>query len=147
MKLLVAVDGSQQALEAARHALRLCAAGLNAEFVLATVQEPTFLEMVLPPTSDVLERVTGAVGHRALKGAEALLRAAGVPFEHEIGSGEVAPTLLSIAQTRGCDGIVLGARGLGAVRGALLGSVSQAILQAATVPVTVVRRIDAEGPV
>jgi c-di-AMP phosphodiesterase-like protein len=27
-------------------------------------------------------------------------------------SGEVAPTRLSIAQARGCDGIVLGARGL-----------------------------------
>lgn len=147
MKLLVAVDGSEQALDAARHALRLREAGLKAEIVLATVQEPTFLyEMVLPPTSDVLERVSGAVGHRALEGAEALLREAGVPFEHEIGSGEVAPTLLSIAQARGCEGIVLGARGLGAVRGALLGSVSQAILHTATVPVTVVRHLGAEGP-
>jgi nucleotide-binding universal stress UspA family protein len=48
---------------------------------------------------------------------------------------------------RGCDGIVLGARGLGAVRGALLGSESQAILQADAMPVTVVRQIDTEGPV
>lgn len=148
MELLVAVDGSQQSLEAARHALRLRAAGLAAEFVLVTVQEPTFLyEMVLAPTSDVLERVSGAVGHRALAQAEALFRAAGVPFEHEIGSGEVAPTLLSIAQARGCDGIILGARGLGAVRGALLGSVSQAVVQAATIPVTVVKRVDAAGAV
>jgi nucleotide-binding universal stress UspA family protein len=148
MKLLVAVDGSEQALEAARYALRLCAAGLEAEFVLATVQEPTFLyEMVLPPTSDVLERVSGAVGHRALEGAESLFRTAGVAFEHAIGSREVAPTLPSIARARGCDGIVLGARGLGAVRGALLGSVSQAVLRAATMPVTVVRHTDAESQV
>jgi nucleotide-binding universal stress UspA family protein len=48
---------------------------------------------------------------------------------------------------RGCDGIVLGARGLGAVGGALLDRESQAILQAAAMPVTVVRRSDAEGPV
>lgn len=94
--------------------------------MLATVQEPTFLyEMVLPPTADVFERVSGAVGHRALAGAEALLREAGVSFEREIGSGEVAPTLLSIAQAHGCEGIVLGARGLGSVSSALLGSVSQ----------------------
>ncbi len=148
MKLLVAVDGSEQALEAARYALRLRDAGLKAEIVLANVQEPTFLyEMVLPPNSDVLDRVSGAVGHRALVGAEALLRDAGVPFEIEIGSGEIAPVLLSIAQARGCDGIVLGARGLGALRSALLGSVSQALLHTATMPVTVVRTIDADGEV
>lgn len=144
MKLLIAVDGSELALEAVRHVLRLRRAGLEAEIVLATVQEPTFLyEMVLPPTADVLERVTGAVGHRDLAGAEALLRDAGVPFECEIGAGEVAPTLLSIARARGCDGIFLGARGLGAVRSALLGSVSQAVLHAATLPVTVVRPLNA----
>lgn len=148
MKPLVAADGSESSVDAARHALRLHAAGLSAEFVLVTVQEPTFLyEMVLPPTSDVLERVSGAVGHRALAGAEALFRAAGVPFDREIGSGEVAPTLLSIAQASGCEGIILGARGLGPVRGALLGSVSQAVVQAATIPVTIVRGVPAEGGV
>lgn len=146
MKLLIAVDGSELALEAVRHALRLREAGLQAEIVLATVQEPTFLyEMVLPPTADVIERVSGAVSHRALEGAEALLREAGVPFEREIGSGEIASTLLSIARAQRCDGIVLGARGMGAVRSALLGSVSQAILHATTLPVTVVRSIDADG--
>ena len=139
MKLLVAVDGSEPALEAVRHALRLREAGLKAEIVLANVQEPTFLyEMVVPPTSEVLERVSGAFGHHALTGAEALLREAGVPFEHEVGSGEFAPTLLSIARARGCEGIVLGARGLGAIRSALLGSASQAVVQAANMPVTVV---------
>ena len=145
MKLLIAVDGSELSLEGVRHVLRLREAGLRADIVLATVQEPTFLyEMVLPPTSDVLERVSGAVGHRALDRAEALLREAGVPFEREIGSGEIAPTLLSIAHAQRCDGIVLGARGMGAVRSALLGSVSQAILHATTLPVTVVRPIDAD---
>lgn len=85
------------------HALRLREAGLKEEIVMATVQEPTFLyELVLPPTADVLERVSSAVGHRALPGAEALLRDGGMRFECEIGAGEVAPTLLSIARLRDC---------------------------------------------
>jgi|APFre7841882630_1041343.scaffolds.fasta_scaffold05872_2 nucleotide-binding universal stress UspA family protein len=140
MKLLVAVDGSDLALDAVRHALRLRDAGLKADLVLATVQEPTFLyEMVLPPSAEVLERVSGAVGNRALEGAEALLRAAGVPFEREIGSGDPAQTLIELAGRHGCEGIIVGARGLGAVRSALLGSVSQAVLHAAMVPVTIVK--------
>jgi len=38
--------------------------------------------------------------------------------------------------------IVMGARGLGAVRGVLLGSVSQGVLQRARVPVTIVKDED-----
>lgn len=145
MKLLVAVDGSDLALDAVRHALRLRDAGLNADLVLATVQEPTFLyEMVLPPSADVLERMSGAVGNRALEGAEALLRAAAVPFEREIGSGDPAQTLIDLAGRHGCEGIIVGARGLGAMRSALLGSVSQAVLHASTVPVTVVKHAPPE---
>lgn len=145
MKLLVAVDGSDLALDAVRHALRLRDAGLKADLVLATVQEPTYLyEMLLPPSSEVLELVSGAVGNRALKGAEALLRAAAVPFEREIGSGDAAQTLVELAGRHGCEGIIVGARGLGAVRSALLGSVSQAVLHASMVPVTVVKHTPPE---
>ena len=140
MKILVAVDGSETSLHAVRHALHLKREGLRADIVLATVQQPTFFyEMVLAPDTDVLERLSGAVGGRALAPAQALLEAAGVSCTHEIGSGEVAPTLVEIAERQGCDAIVMGARGLGAVRGALLGSVSQGVLQRARVPVTIVK--------
>jgi len=141
MKILVAVDGSAQALDAIRHALRLRQEGLNASFVLATVQEPTYLyEMVIAPDADVLERVSGAVGSRALAGAEALLDAAGIAYEREIGSGEPAPALVEMAERHGCDTIIMGARGLGALRSALLGSVSQGVLDASRLPVTIVKQ-------
>ena len=140
MKIMVPVDGSEPALDAVRHALRLRQEGLNATFLLATVQEPTFLyEMVLPPNAEVLERVTGAVGSRALAGAEALFDAAGVPYEREIGSGEPAATLVEMAERHGCAAIIMGARGLGALRSTLLGSVSQGVLQTSKVPVTLVK--------
>ena len=61
MKILVPVDGSEPALDAVRHALRLRREGLATTFLLATVQEPVYLyERVLPPDAEVLERVTGA---------------------------------------------------------------------------------------
>ena len=140
MKILLPVDGSEAALDAVRHALHLQRQGLRASFVLATVQEPTYaFEMMLAPDADVLERVTGAVGARALKSAEALFEAAGWAFEREIGSGDPAPTLLEIAQRCGCEAIIMGARGRGVLRSALLGSVSQAVLQASPLPVTIVK--------
>ena len=141
MKILIPVDGSELALNAVRHALHLQRNGLQASFVLVTVQEPTFMyEMILAPDAEVLERVTGAVGSRALEGAQALFKQAGVPFESEIGSGEPAPTLIELAERHGCEAIIMGARGMGALRSALIGSVSQAVLHTAKVPVTIVKQ-------
>ena len=140
MKILIAVDGSDAALVAVRHALHLQREGLRASFVLATVQEPTYtFEMMLAPDADVLDRVTGAVGARALKSAEALFEAAGLAFERETGSGDAAPTLLEIAQRCGCEAIIMGARGRSALQGVLLGSVSQTVLQTSPLPVTIVK--------
>lgn len=140
MKILVPVDGSDEALDAVRYALHLQSEGLRAVFVLATVQEPTYAyEMMLSPDAEVLDRVTGAAGACTLMGAEALFERAGLVFEREIGSGDPAPTLAEIAQRRACKAIIMGARGRGALRSALLGSVSQAVLQASTVPVTIVK--------
>lgn len=140
MKILIAIDGSPAALDAARHGLQLARDGLRTGFVLATVQDPTYLyEMVLAPDAEVLERVSGAVGARALAGAEQLFKVAGVAYEREIGSGDPAATLVEIAQRYGCTAILMGARGMGALRGVLLGSVSQGVLQRAALPVTLVR--------
>ena len=144
MKILVAVDGSEAALDAVRHVLHLWREGLRVTLVLATVQAPTYLyEMILAPDSDVLEKVTGAVGGHALEGAEALCVDAGMSFDREVGSGDPAATLIEIAERHRCEAIILGARGLSALRAALLGSVSQAVLHASKVPVTVVRSADA----
>lgn len=140
MKTLIAIDGSPAALEAARYGLQLARDGLRTGFVLATVQEPTYLyELMLAPGAEVLERVSGAAGERALADAQALFDAAGVAYERAIGSGDPAATLVEIAQRRGCSAILMGARGLGDLRGALLGSVSRGVMRQAAVPVTIVK--------
>jgi nucleotide-binding universal stress UspA family protein len=146
MKILVPVDGSEPALDAVRYALRLRREGLDASFVLANVQEPTYLyEMVMAPDAEVLGKVSGAAGSHALEGAEALFKAAGARFEREIGSGDPAHTLIDIAERHGCETIIMGARGMGALRSALLGSVSQAVLHASKLPVTIVKHAGADS--
>jgi nucleotide-binding universal stress UspA family protein len=144
MKILLPVDGSEHALNAVRYAIRLAQEGLSASFVVMNVQEPTYLyEMVLAPDADVLERVTGAAGNHALEAAQDLLRQAELDFERDVATGDPAHTILETGERYGCDAIILGARGRGVLRSALLGSVSQAVLHGSPVPVTIVKETPA----
>lgn len=140
MKILLPVDGSEHSLDAVRHVIRLVQEGLEAEVLLVNVQEPTYLyEVVLAPSAEVLQRVAGSAGHHSLAAAEDLLRQADVPFEKHLLSGEPGPAILDAGERHDCDAVVIGARGRGIVRSALLGSVSQAVLHGSPVPVTVVK--------
>ena len=144
LNILLPTDGSEHALDAVRHVVTLAEHGLKLNVVLANVQEPTYLyEMVLAPGVELLA-ASAAAGLHALQGAQALLDAARLPYENEVGSGDPAHTLLDIAERYGCDAIVLGARGVGGLREALLGSVTQTLLHDAKIPVTVVKHPEAE---
>jgi nucleotide-binding universal stress UspA family protein len=140
MRILLPQDGSEAALEAVRYALHLVREGLRAEFVLANVQEPTFLyELVLAHNAELLERASGAAGAHALEAGEALLKDAGIECEREIATGDPAHTLVDIIERYRCDAVIMGARGKGGLRRAMLGSVSHEVLHAALVPVTIVK--------
>jgi nucleotide-binding universal stress UspA family protein len=145
LKILLPVDGSEAALDAVRHALRLVADGLAASFVLANVQEPaTLYEMVTAHDPEVLDRISAEAGEHVLQPAEALLRAAGVPWEREIAVGDPGHVLAEMIERHGIGAVVMGARGLGAARSAIAGSVSHWLLVHAPVPVTVVKHVAAE---
>ena len=140
MKILVPLDGSPTALEAVHHCLALSRQGLRVEVVLANVQEPTHLyEMVLAPDPALIERASAAAGVHALEPGERLLRAAGLPYEREVARGDPAHTLLGIAERFGCEAVVMGSRGAGVGRRALLGSVANELLHACPLPVTIVK--------
>ena len=141
MKVLLPVDGSEGALAAVRHALRLMRGGLRASFVLANVQEPASLyEVVVAHDAEVIENVSTAAAVHSLEAAQALMRVAGAEFESEIAHGDPAHMLLDIAERFDCEMIVIGAQGVGTPRRrANFGSVANAVLHGAEVPVMVVR--------
>jgi nucleotide-binding universal stress UspA family protein len=144
LNILLPSDGSERALDAVHHVVKLAKEGLTFKVVLANVQEPTYLyEMVLAPGAELLE-ASIAAGMHALVDAQALLDDAGLPYENEVGSGDPAHMLLDIAERYACDAIVLGARGVGGLREALLGSVAQTLLHDAKIPVTVVKHPEPE---
>jgi nucleotide-binding universal stress UspA family protein len=140
MKLLIPVDGSALALAAVDHAIGWIKAGLKADLLLTNVQEPaSFYELVTLHDPEAIEQLADAAGQDTLAPAVALAQAAGVNFEAVVVTGDVVSMLLEVLEAEGCDGVVMGSHGNGLVARALLGSVSQAVLEKAPVPVTFVK--------
>ena len=141
MKILVPVDGSGASLLAVQQALYMVRQGLQASLVLANVQEPaTLYEMLLAHDAEVIEQVSASAGLHLLEPAQVLVREAGVAHEIEVARGDPAHTLIDILENFGCDLVVMGARGMGLLRSALLGSVAHEVLHAAPVPVLIVKQ-------
>ncbi|AVP56808.1 universal stress protein [Pulveribacter suum] len=146
LRIMIAVDGSALALDAVHHALELVRrGGLRALLVLGHVQEEATLLELATQGADAVATASVEAGQHLLAGAVALVQAAGVPYETELGLGPVAATLVDMVERCGCDALIVGARGLGGLRGALLGSVSQQLVQLSPVPVTVVKHAEADA--
>jgi nucleotide-binding universal stress UspA family protein len=96
-------------------------------------------EMLLARNAEVIEQASADAGAHALQPAEALLRDAGLEYETEVAAGDPAHTLIDILERYACDMVVMGARGTGTLRSAMLGSVSHEMLHAAPVPVLIVK--------
>jgi nucleotide-binding universal stress UspA family protein len=140
MKILVPVDGSDAALEAVRYAIRMMQEGLQGSIVLANVQEPaTLYEVMVAHDPDVIDQVSAEAGLHCLAGARALLDQAGLTVECEVAKGDPAHIIVEISERFECDLVVMGARGTSTLRSALMGSVSNEVLHASSVPVLIVR--------
>ena len=90
---------------------------------------------------DLIAAASVEAGEHLLAPARALLEAAGVAYETDIGLGDPAHTLVDMAERNGADMVVIGAKGHGALSSALLGSVSQEVARACAVPVTIVKHL------
>lgn len=140
MKILLPVDGSELALEAVRFAIRMVKGGLKADAVLANVQEPANLyEVLVVHDPEIIDRASAQAGLHALQGAKALLDESGLEYECEVAKGDPAHTIVEISERFECDLIVMGARGISSVRSAMMGSVSNEVLHASSVPVMIVK--------
>jgi nucleotide-binding universal stress UspA family protein len=127
--VLVPNDGSPTTLRALDHVLARRARGdALLPYLLAVV-----------PHAEGVEENLEALGRAATSEARARLGAAGVPYVLGVAAGPPAVAIARIAKELACEEIVMGTRGLRAIEGILLGSVTQRVLHLSEVPVTLVR--------
>ena len=137
-RILLAVDGSDHALHAARVAADLARAVEATELRIVIAYEPVPAYLGEPNLSNAI--------HARLIETQDALRATKdvigeIPGEihEELIEGPVADAIIDVATTRHSDVIVMGSRGLGRFVGALLGSNSQRVVSEAPCPVLIVR--------
>jgi nucleotide-binding universal stress UspA family protein len=137
-KILLAVDGSEHALHAARKAAELARIMKPSEFRIVVSYDTIPLYLGEP-------NMQLAIDSRKMEAEEILSRAVkevgDIPCEirKELIEGDAAEAIIDVAVTRGSDIIVMGSRGLGRLAGLLLGSTSQKVVAHAPCPVLIVR--------
>lgn len=140
MKILLPVDGSGQSERAARHVVAMLEGCTSHEIHLINVQAPIdAVEVRSHMTAAEIEAMQETRGGDALAPARAVLDRAGLTYTPAVLLGPVAETIAQYADDQGCEKIVMGTRGLGAIGGVLLGSVTTQVLHLTQLPVTLVK--------
>lgn len=145
-KILVPVDGSEKAAKAAQQAADL-ASKLGAEMALLYVV-PSLSPLVDTSyfSPDRFGNIQTAIleefqrqGQEILKKVQEGLSGYNLNITTEVASGHPADEICKIAKEGDYDLVVMGSRGLGEIKGYLMGSVSNRVSRHAASPVLIVR--------
>jgi nucleotide-binding universal stress UspA family protein len=140
MRIVVAVDGSPVSARVARHVVALAK---------AMRKPPAILLLVVDiPMMPGVERKIGAAAVRrfheqtfteCLHHAREAFARAGLPWQEAAVVGTPAVEILKACSKHDADLLVMGSRGQGAMKSALVGSVAMKVVAAGKTPVTLVR--------
>ena len=135
-KILLATDGSREAQLASTTAVDL-ANSTNSELHVVHVGElrPTFLAQTEVEPAE-LERDAQRLLDEQARTVE---EAGGTVKEAHLRLGRTDEEIVDLAHSLGIGLIVMGSRGRGRIRRALMGSVSESVVRHAHCPVTIVR--------
>jgi nucleotide-binding universal stress UspA family protein len=141
MRILIPVDGSENALRAVRYALAARDQYREpVELHLINVQRAVASGGVRMFISQgQLDDFYREQGEGALRSARALLDESGMPYHAHIAVGEEPESIARYATEHGCQLIVMGTRGMGSIANMLLGSVSARTIHLSSVPVLLVK--------
>lgn len=134
--MLIPVDGSENSLRALSYVIKRAATDKRLKIYVLNVQPA--LPHSLFVTRDMI------ASHHVVKSRESLVRGRRVLAKPHLAAevvvrvGAPAEEIVNFAGRKHCGEIVIGTRGLGSVRGLLLGSITTKVLHSTRVPVTAV---------
>ena len=134
--ILVPVDGSEGSDRAITHAIsiaEICEAKLSFLYV-ANINQLAINACLSDAILEAVTKAGNVILDRAME-----MATSGIEKEAFSETGSPAVVILDFATSNNADLIVMGSRGLGIVKGVLLGSVSQYIVEQARCPVLVVK--------
>lgn len=135
-RILVPVDGTEFSWRALEYAVRL-AELTSCSLVVMTVVAEDIPQPVIECEGDVLY---AQMGDDVLDAVHAVLHSKNIDCTYLlVNGGSVAEAILDVVDSEDCDGIVMGSKGKGLMRGLLHKSVSYAVLAQTKVPITIVK--------
>ncbi|WP_153111978.1 universal stress protein [Propionivibrio limicola] len=138
-KILISVDGSEHSDQAARFAADFAKEHGPVEIHLVNVEPKPIPWQTRGMEPEAIHAHLKSLCHQTMTSAHDILKAAGVPCHTHAKIGDVAEEVVALADKLGCDSIVIGTRGLGAVSGLALGSITRKVLHLSQVPVICVK--------
>jgi len=142
MKILVPVDASPASLRALKFAIALPKGQEPVSLLVLNVQNLSTLNFTegagIMPLSWI-EQEEERASREVLQEPKSICEQAGIPYSARTERGGIAETIALVAREEHADQIIMGTRGLGGVRGLLLGSVATQVLHLVDVPVTFVK--------
>lgn len=138
-KVLLPVDGSESAFQAALYLVEFVQRYGSVEVHVVNVQPRPVEWQTHGLEKEAINEHLAVDAHLALKPVLHILDESAITYQTHIKLGDPAETTVALAEEMGCDHIVIGTRGLGAITGIVLGSVARKVLHLSKVPVICIK--------
>lgn len=141
MKLLVATDGSDNALRSVAYAAELLGKMTEGgSITLITVQDDAALQRARRFVGkQTVDEYLHELAEADMAGARELLDRAGVEYATMLRIGQPAPQIVAAGEADRFDMIVLGSKGRSTLKDLVVGSAARQMIELAKIPILLVR--------
>lgn len=137
-KILLATDGSENARRAAGEAAGL-AGELSSRIILVYITSNPPSQSRMAKANFDVHSILEKDAKTAIGDTIDLFEAENIPYTLKVAIGDPATEIIDIAGKEDADLVIIGSRGLGTIKGAVLGSVSRKVTHHVKCPVMIVK--------